>query len=196
MRKGRMTFSPVSGCSVESTIFLACHSSGVMDRMAPVLYCMMSCLACSRPEEEVRRVLHETVSRHSILLYQRFSEVKKVYKTDQVEQSYNHSGTHHLFPSSSYFPHARRSLCCARLFLTSDQIYLQNVARDPSTLRGHTAMLAAHASLEVRQTSCLWTFSQHKDCECPEMKIARSMAVLISRELAVKLCGDEVRSHA
>ena len=37
MRKGRNTGWPVSGCSVESTIFFACQISGVMVGVRPVL---------------------------------------------------------------------------------------------------------------------------------------------------------------
>ena len=37
MRKGRKTGCPVSGWSVESTIFLACHISGVMEGAVLVL---------------------------------------------------------------------------------------------------------------------------------------------------------------
>jgi hypothetical protein len=57
MRKGRKTASPVSGCSVESTIFLARHSSGVMDCTWPCLYATRAFLACSRPVLPTRRVL-------------------------------------------------------------------------------------------------------------------------------------------
>lgn len=80
MRKGRKTGSPVSakvsvcyllqtsrsssapGCKVESTIFFACHSSGVMDGIWLNLYAEMSCLACSSPEAETKRVLHHVPS--------------------------------------------------------------------------------------------------------------------------------------
>lgn len=40
-----------------SITFFACHSSGVMLCARPVLYCVTSCFACSRPEEEVNKVL-------------------------------------------------------------------------------------------------------------------------------------------
>ena len=59
MRKGRKTASPVSGCSVESTIFLARHSSGVMDWTWPCLYATKAFLACSRPALPTRRVLDD-----------------------------------------------------------------------------------------------------------------------------------------
>lgn len=47
----------IPGCSVESTIFLACHSSGVIDCIWPCLYFVMSDFACSRPSLDVSNVL-------------------------------------------------------------------------------------------------------------------------------------------
>jgi len=47
----------IPGCNVESTIFLACHSSGVISLTSPFLYAMTACLACSRPVLPARRVL-------------------------------------------------------------------------------------------------------------------------------------------
>jgi hypothetical protein len=77
MRKGRRTGSPVScllsacyslpsrpmrvpGCIVESITFFALHSSGVISWILPVLYAVTSCLAFSRPVEDVNRVLYRT----------------------------------------------------------------------------------------------------------------------------------------
>lgn len=79
MRSGRKTGCPVSGrslkmarelgfvqngpgCRVESTIFFACHSSGVIDLSCPCLYDDMSFLAFSRPTEETKSVLISTMS--------------------------------------------------------------------------------------------------------------------------------------
>lgn len=45
------------GCKVESTIFLACHISGVIVFASPFLYEDTSCLAFSRPEDETNSVL-------------------------------------------------------------------------------------------------------------------------------------------
>lgn len=45
------------GCSVESTIFLAFHISGVITFASPVLYDVTRRFACSRPEEETKSVL-------------------------------------------------------------------------------------------------------------------------------------------
>lgn len=52
-----MATSNAPGCSVESTTFFACHSSGVMDRSWPCLYCVTSALACSRPALDTNKVL-------------------------------------------------------------------------------------------------------------------------------------------
>jgi hypothetical protein len=52
-----LTQMSVPGCIVESMIFFAFHSSGVMSRRLPVLYAVTSCFAFSRPAEEVRSVL-------------------------------------------------------------------------------------------------------------------------------------------
>ena len=75
IRKGRKTGSPVSGprsqhlnleevkeklipgWSVESTTFLAVHSSGVICWSLPCLYCVTRDLAFSRPVDEVKSVL-------------------------------------------------------------------------------------------------------------------------------------------
>lgn len=45
------------GWSVESTIFFACHSSGVIALICPVLYSETNLLAFSSPDEDTRRVL-------------------------------------------------------------------------------------------------------------------------------------------
>ena len=45
------------GCSVESTIFFAFHSSGVMAWICPCLYEETSFFALSRPAAETKRVL-------------------------------------------------------------------------------------------------------------------------------------------
>lgn len=52
----------IPGWSVESTIFLACHSSGVMCCVLPVLYSVTSCLALSSPDLPANRVLQQLVS--------------------------------------------------------------------------------------------------------------------------------------
>ena len=57
MRKGRNTGSPVSGCRVESTIFFAAHSSGVIEGIWPCLYDETSFFAFSRPAEDTKSVL-------------------------------------------------------------------------------------------------------------------------------------------
>lgn len=76
---------PVPGCIVESIIFFALHSSGVMSRIFPVLYAVTSCFACSRPAEDVSRVL---VCQKSALVLQ----LRRVGKPDAKA---NGSGTHH-----------------------------------------------------------------------------------------------------
>jgi hypothetical protein len=63
MRKGRKTGSPVSGCSVESTIFLARHSSGVIDCIWPCLYATRRLFACSRPALPTKSVLEHSRQR-------------------------------------------------------------------------------------------------------------------------------------
>lgn len=52
---------------MESTIFFAFHSSGVIELILPCLYCVISDLACSRPVLEVRRVLVLWVSAWSVV---------------------------------------------------------------------------------------------------------------------------------
>lgn len=78
MRKGRKTGCPVScryqrivsnllydsavpGCSVESIVFFASHSSGDMSRIFPVLYAVTSCFAFSRPAADVNSVLESAL---------------------------------------------------------------------------------------------------------------------------------------
>jgi hypothetical protein len=56
IRKGRKTGSPVSGWRVESTIFLACQSSGVMVGSCLVLYWVRRDLAAESWDEETKRV--------------------------------------------------------------------------------------------------------------------------------------------
>lgn len=51
----------VPGCSVESTIFLACHSSGVMLLISPFLYLTSRSFALSRPVLPAKRVLWRTM---------------------------------------------------------------------------------------------------------------------------------------
>ena len=46
------------GCNVESTIFFACHRSGLISLISPSLYFEMRCLASCRPDEETKRVLY------------------------------------------------------------------------------------------------------------------------------------------
>jgi hypothetical protein len=57
MRNGMKTGSPVSGCSVESIVFFACHSSGLISLTFPILYAVTSCFAFSRPAADVNNVL-------------------------------------------------------------------------------------------------------------------------------------------
>ena len=63
MRNGRKTGSPVSGWIVESRIFFARHSSGVISGTLPILYATTSCLACSSPDEDVSSVLQRDTRR-------------------------------------------------------------------------------------------------------------------------------------
>jgi hypothetical protein len=58
MEAGKVGYAP--GCSVESTIFFACHISGVICLVSPVLYEVTSCFACSRPEDETKSVRGST----------------------------------------------------------------------------------------------------------------------------------------
>ena len=51
--------SIIPGCSVESTTFLACHISGVIDLTWPCLYVETRRFAFSRPDAETKRVLGE-----------------------------------------------------------------------------------------------------------------------------------------
>jgi hypothetical protein len=51
----------VPGCKVESIVFFACHSSGVMSRIFPILYAVTSCFAFSRPAEDVNNVLYDAL---------------------------------------------------------------------------------------------------------------------------------------
>lgn len=50
------------GWRVESTIFFACHNSGVIDFSWPCLYADMSFFAFSRPAVETKSVLISNVS--------------------------------------------------------------------------------------------------------------------------------------
>ena len=47
----------VPGCKVESTSFLARHSSGVIEGISPALYCASSDVASSRVARRTKRVL-------------------------------------------------------------------------------------------------------------------------------------------
>lgn len=49
--------SAIPGCSVESIVFFASHSSGDMSLILPVLYAVTSCFAFSRPAADVNNVL-------------------------------------------------------------------------------------------------------------------------------------------
>lgn len=51
------SFGRIPGCNVESTIFFARHSAGVISLTWPVLYDVMACLACSRPVEPTSNIL-------------------------------------------------------------------------------------------------------------------------------------------
>lgn len=101
MRKGKKTGSPVSckcqcpsmlwgtrrryipGCSVESTIFLACHSSGVMDLICPCLNDDISFFAFSRPAVETKRVLQPIHLAYELANKSLGSEVFAVYLPHQ-----------------------------------------------------------------------------------------------------------------
>lgn len=83
MRNGKKTGKPVSwnlvncatqsvvcvcaipGWSVESIVFFACHRSGVMSWIFPILYAVTSCFAFSRPAEDVNSVLRSYHQSHA-----------------------------------------------------------------------------------------------------------------------------------
>lgn len=68
---------------VESIIFFAFHSSGVMSRIFPILYEVTSCFAFSRPADDVNNVLHGallvTAFRRSDLPVRR-QDAQRLYK--------------------------------------------------------------------------------------------------------------------
>ena len=155
MRNGSSTGSPVSGWMVESIVFLACHSSGVMSRTLPVLYAVTSCLACSRPAADVRSVLRRAPSACIVVLSSVFpffslpppppSKLNKQSGRTPFVHSPPRTRTHTHPPCNN---------------LTSDRKYSQSAARDPSMSRGHTATRAARgcrgATTSWRVSSRTW----------------------------------------